>query len=198
MTFITSEMKKGALMILLRRAGRNPIHRSLHLFLLVNFVFLPTIFFGGCSGCPYSFSGASIPPHLKSIAIPVADDRSGSGEPTLRDKLTQKLTQRFLDDNSFRITERNNADAVLECAVSQVTDAPAIITAGESVQVMRVTVVVQVAYKDLVEKKLVFEKSFSDFGDYPSGGSLDQRSRAIETALDKITEDILLNTVSGW
>ena len=65
-------------------------------------LFLIGIFsnFAGCFGCPYSFSGASVPPHLKTIAIPFAEDRSGSGEPGLRELLTEKLTQKFIDDNN--------------------------------------------------------------------------------------------------
>lgn len=33
------------------------------------------------AGCAYSFTGSSVPNHLKTIAIPFAIDRSGSGKP---------------------------------------------------------------------------------------------------------------------
>ena len=42
--------------------------------------------------CIYSFTGAAVPTHLKTIAVPVADDRSGAGEPGLRELLTNQLT----------------------------------------------------------------------------------------------------------
>lgn len=57
-------------------------------------VVLTAINFTSC--CAYSFTGASVPEHLKTIAIPIADDRSGSGEPNLRENLTQKLIQSLL------------------------------------------------------------------------------------------------------
>jgi len=148
--------------------------------------------------CIYSFRGAAVPQHLKTIAIPIADDRSGAGEPGLRELLTDQLTQKFIDDNTLQVTERTNADAVLECTVTSLSDAPSVITAGENVTSRRVTISIKVIYRDLVQRKTIFDKSFSNYGEYPSGGSIDERRGAIETAIDRITEDILLDTVSGW
>ncbi len=153
---------------------------------------------GNFNCCFYSFTGASVPQHLKTIAIPVADDRSGTGEPGLRELLTDQLTQKFIDDNTLQVTERTSADAILECTITSLPDAPAVVGAGENVETRRITLTVNVIYKDLVERKIIFNKSFSNYGDYPSAGSIADRRTAIETAVDKVTEDILLNTVSGW
>lgn len=166
--------------------------KALFLFLvlisvLVNF---------GCGA--YSFTGASVPPHLKSIAIPVVDDRSGSGEPGLREMLTDKLIQKFIDDNTLQVTEKNKADALLECTITSLSDAPSVVAAGEQVQSRRITISVQVSYKDLVKRKTIYQKSFSNYGDYASTGSIAERNSAVENAIDNISEDILLETVSGW
>lgn len=77
----------------------------------------------GCS-CPYSFTGASIPAHLKTLAIPYASDQSGSGEPMLSQNFTNTLTRKFTDDNSFIITDKTKSDAVLECAIVGISDNP--------------------------------------------------------------------------
>lgn len=152
--------------------------------------------FAGC--CVYSFTGASVPEHLKTIAIPIADDRSGGAEPGLREKLTEVLTQKFIDDNTLQVTDKSSANAVLECTVVSISDAPAIVTAGEQIAVRRITISVSVVNKDLVKRKNIFEQTFSNYGDYPSGGSIDLRRNAIDEAIDKIAQDILLATVSGW
>ncbi len=86
-----------------------------HFFIFL-FIILSSINFTGC--CAYSFTGASVPSHLKSIAIPTADDRSGSGEPGLRELLTDNLTQKFIDDNTLQVTNKNNADALLNCVIT--------------------------------------------------------------------------------
>lgn len=152
--------------------------------------------FAGC--CVYSFTGASVPEHLKTIAIPIADDRSGGAEPGLREKLTEVLTQKFIDDNTLQVTDKSSANAVLECTVISISDAPAIVTAGEQIATRRITITVSVVNKDLVKKKNIFEQTFSNYGDYPSGGSIDSRKNAINEAIDKIAQDILLAAVSGW
>jgi hypothetical protein len=47
-------------------------------------------------------------------------------------------------------------------------------------------------------RKKVWEKTFSNWGDYVSGTGLSQRSEGIREALRKLSEDVLLETVSGW
>lgn len=150
------------------------------------------------SCCVYSFTGSSVPEHLKTIAIPVAQDRSGAGIPGLRESLTQELITQFIDDNSLQVTERSQADAMLECTIISFTDAPSIVGAGENVEQRRVTIVVQVIYKDLVKKINVFDNRFSNYGDYKSGTSESLRIEASDVAVNKIAEDILLAVVSGW
>lgn len=154
--------------------------------------------FTGCSGCPYSFSGASVPPHLKTIAIPFTEDRSGSSEGGLRELFNTQLTQKFINDNNLAISDRINADAILETAIVSFSDLPAVVTGGETLASRRVTITVLVVYRDLVKKKVIFERQFSNYGDYASGGGFAERTKGIETAVDKITDDILLETVSGW
>ncbi len=160
------------------------------------FIFTSMSNFTGC--CAYSFTGASVPPHIKTIAIPVCNDRSGAGEPGLPQTFTDKLTQKFIDDNTLQVTDKQNANAVLECTITSLRDAPAVITGGENVTKRRMTVTVQATYKDLVKRKTVFEKSFSEYSDYSPDEGLNARSAAIDDAVDKLTEDILLDTVSGW
>ncbi len=163
---------------------------------LILLVAITVLNFNGC--CGYSFTGASVPPHLKTIAIPIAEDRSGSGEPGLRELFTEKLTRFFIEDNALEVAERTNADAVVECSIVSVTSGPVVITSGETVSSLRITVSVKAVYRDLVQRKTVFDKNFSNYGDYSASGSFEDRRAAIESALDKIAEDILLETVSGW
>lgn len=154
--------------------------------------------FGGCVGCPYSFSGASVPPHLRTIAIPYTEDKSGAAEPGLREKFTENLTKKFIDDNNLKITDKTRADAVLETIIASVSDANSVISGGETVTSRRITVYVQAVFRDMVKKKTVYEKQFSNYGDYASSSGREGRNDAIQKAIEKITDDILLETVSGW
>jgi len=151
------------------------------------------------SGCSYSFTGASVPEHLKTIAIPVGIDRSASGEPSLGDNFTNELIQKFIDDNTLQVTEKVKADALLECTITTLSDSPAVVSGGENVTSRRINITVKAVYKDLVKRKTIFEKNFSNYGDYTNEGDIiTVRNEAIATAIDKITEDILIGVVSNW
>lgn len=150
------------------------------------------------AGCTYSFTGASVPPHLKTIAIPAVEDQSGFGDPTLRDSFTRDLMQQFTSDNTLEISDRANADAVLEGVITDVRDAPAVLQDGENVSARRISVSVRMTFQDLKLRKKVWEKTFTQYGDYPSGGGLAQRKEGVDEAVRKLTEDILNETVAGW
>jgi hypothetical protein len=149
-------------------------------------------------GCVYSFTGASVPAHLKTIGIPLVDDQSGFGEPGLREEFTQELTNLFISDNSLQVTDRSSADALLVGAIASISDAPSVVQQGEQVSKRRITVTVKYTFQDMKLRRKVWEKNFSNWGDYDSGGGLSQRKVGLQEAIRKITEDILLETVSGW
>jgi hypothetical protein len=150
------------------------------------------------SGCSYSFKGGSVPSHLKTVAIPIMEDQSGYGDPALRDLFTQKLVERFTNDNTLQLTDRNTADSMLEGVVTDVKDTPEVLQDGEQVTLRKIIVTVRMTFQDLKLRKKVWEKSFSDWGNYPSGGGLTQRNEGVQKAVEKLTEDILNETVAGW
>lgn len=151
-------------------------------------------------GCAYSFTGASVPPHLRTIAIPIFFDRSGSGEPDLNNKFTNLLIQKFIDDNTLQVTDKSNSDSVLEGTVTSLTDSPVVISGNETITAQRITITVHAVYKDLIKRRTIFDRNFSNYTDYKldGGNVVAARNKAIEETIDKITEDILLGVVSNW
>src|SRR5512135_1553228 len=144
------------------------------------------------SGCPYSFTGASVPAHLKTIAIPLVDDQSGFGEAGLREKFTTALTNLFISDNTLAVADRSTADAILEGAITSVRDAPSVVGQGEQVRQRRVTVTVKFVLKDMKLRRTMWEKTLSNWGDYDSGGGASQQDAGIQEAIRKLSEDVLL------
>jgi len=150
------------------------------------------------AGCPYSFTGASVPAHLKTIAVPLVDDQSGFGEAGLRETFTTMLTDRFISDNSFDVADRTTADCIMVGIITAVVDAPQVVGQGEQVTARRITMSVKCTFQDMKLRKKIWEKNFSNWGDYDSGGGFSQRSAGIQEAIRKVTEDIVLEAVSGW
>ncbi|MDD8017251.1 MAG: LptE family protein [Bacteroidota bacterium] len=146
------------------------------------------------TGC-YSFTGSSVPPHLKTVAIPLVEDVSGFGEAGIREKFTRKLIDLFVNDNSLQIGERTTSDSIIEGTIVSITDAPFVISGGEVVKTRKVTITVRASFTDMKFRKKVWEKDFSNYGQYDQG---QPRTAAVEDAVNKVAEDILLETVSGW
>ncbi len=161
-------------------------------------VILPAAILLAWSGCIYSFKGSSVPAHLKSVAVQLFDDQSGSGEPGLREQLTNKLIDRFKQDNSLAISDQSHADSMIEGTISSLTDQPLVVTSGEAVTRRHIIVSTNVKYQDVKLHKKVFEKQFSNWGDYDVSGGPAGRATAVSAAIDKLAEDILNETVSGW
>jgi len=156
------------------------------------FIFHFSFFIFGC----YSFTGSSVPPHLHTVAVPLFEDLSGFGEPNLREKLTRKVIDLIVSDNSLQIVDRTNSDSIIEGAVTNINDAPSIIAPGEQVRTRRVTVTVKASFTDMKLRKKVWEKDFSRWGEYVQGSQ--SRTAAIDEAIKQIAEDMLIETVSGW
>ena len=116
-------------------------------------------------GCAYSFTGASVPAHLKTVAIPLVDDQSGFGEPGLREKFTTEIIQLFTADNSLEVSDRNTADSIIEGAIVSISDAPAVVSQGEQVTRRRVTVSARFAFQDRNSEKKSGRRRF------PTGGT---------------------------
>jgi hypothetical protein len=151
------------------------------------------------SGCFYSFTGASVPSHLHTIAIPVVDDRSGSAEAGLSESFTSALTQKFINDNTLQLAGIANADAVIESTILSFSDVPSVITSGEQITQNKITITVRSVFRDRVLKKVVFDRQFSNNSLYNINDNVfSNRQDAIKAAIDLVSEDILIATVSNW
>jgi hypothetical protein len=105
----------------------------------------------------------------------------------------------FTNDNTLQLADRNNADSMLEGVITDVKDIPSVLEGGtEQVTTRRMVVTVRMTFQDMKLHKKIWEKTFSNWGDYPSGGGLTQRNAGVTEAVRKLTEDILNDTVAGW
>lgn len=148
------------------------------------------------TGC-YSFTGGSIPPHLKTLSIPLADDASGFGQPQLRELLTQQILQAFRRDNAFTLVE-DRADAVLTVTIANISEETATVQQGEAERDKKVVVTANVVYEDRVKQKVIWQKPMPATIAYDIASGLQGRDAALQRALQQIANDILLSVVSGW
>ena len=155
----------------------------------------------GLSGCSYySFSGASIPSNLETIAIPLAVDNTVSPVPTLGRDLTDLLSNRFVGRTRLSLTtNESNADALLSVRITRYTNEPRGVTGDERASLNRVTVRVEARYLDQTTNEELLERSFSGFGDYdPVEDGLDGERVAVQQALERLADDLFSAATSNW
>lgn len=170
--------------------------RSFWIILYLSPVFLCAAVIGGCA---YSFTGASVPAHWKSIAIPLFDDESNFGQPSLREDLTNRLIQKFQQDNTLQLADRQSANVELRgVIISIIADQPIAVSQGAQASRLQLTLKTRVKLIDHTTNKEVWNKDFTATGDYPAASGPDGRQLGLETAMENMTDDLLLETVSAW
>jgi hypothetical protein len=153
------------------------------------------------SGCAYySFSGATIPSRLNTVAIPLVVDNTISPINTLDQTLTDFLTSRFVGQTRLRLqTNEQQADALLEARIQSYENEPTSVSGDEVASRNRVSIRVSVTYYDQVEDQEMLNQTFSSFGEYdPAASGLDGERTAAQQALENIADDIFTAATSNW
>ena len=163
-------------------------------------IFLLVFFCLAYFGCGvYGFRGNNPPPGINSIAVPTFTDASGFSAPTLAEDFTQQLKNKITNDNTFRIADRKISDGILKCTITSVKDDALVIASGETVSRRKITIIVNVVFENLKKQKTIWDKNFDNYGEYSSSNdAFSERAVGIEVAIERITEDILIDLTSNW
>ena len=155
------------------------------------------LFLQGC----YSFTGASLPPYIKTVAVPPFEELSGAGVAQLGAEFTEKLIDTIESQSSLHIeSDISQANALVEAAIVSFSDEPSQIgSETERAITNRITIVVRASFIDQVEKKPFFTRiSFNGFEDYNVGDFVGQEE-AIEAAIDQIVDDLFNRMlIANW
>jgi hypothetical protein len=143
----------------------------------------------------YSFKGA-LPSNLKNIAIPLFEDNTAY--PGVREDLTNKVVDAFVLDNTLTVVDESQADLILTGTITSINQRASVLAQGESVEEYQIYVNVKVTCDDVRNSKKLWQKTISQYGVMQGTGSQDERDAAIAEAVEKITEDILNNTLGNW
>ncbi len=145
--------------------------------------------------CMYSFKG-SLPPHIRSIAIPLFENQTA--EYRINETITDLLIQQFLQENVLRITDEKAADSVLEGAVTRISDSPYTYDEAEQVQDYRVTIGLRIRWYDAVQDQVRLEETVSGWGVYDAQQATTTRQDGIQEAIEKIAQDIINSITANW
>lgn len=165
------------------------IYKKNNIFLIVVSILI-------LSGCGYySFKGA-LPSHIQSVAIPIFIDKSGY--PGMLEKVTDAVIESFISDNTLKVVDESKADIIINGTIQSVSQKAAAIKAGETVSEYQMHVTIKVLCEDLKKSKKLYDKVFRQYGILSSSGGQDEKDKAIDDAIQLITEDIINTTLGGW
>lgn len=146
----------------------------------------------------YGFNGASIPPEVKTINIKYFPNNASLVEPTLSQKITDALRDKFTSETNLSLVN-TGGDLILEGSITGYKTMPVAIQEDDEAALNRLTITVDVAYTNTFDETMSFESSFSRYEDYSSSKNL---SDVQELLIDEInlilTEDIFNKAVVNW
>ncbi|HIG74737.1 MAG TPA: hypothetical protein EYQ24_09250 [Bacteroidetes bacterium] len=149
-------------------------------------------------GC-YTFSGASLPPDLQTVAIPPVESRAGSGPADLDQRLANALVERFADRTRLSLEpDEAEADLVVRATVERYTVAPAAVTGDEVAALNRVTLGVRVVATNRLDESDLLDRAFTATADYAPAEGLAGESDAAQRALEQIAQDAFTAATSDW
>jgi hypothetical protein len=174
--------------------NRNPgmKHRNIILVLLTASVLI------SCR-VNYSFTGASISPNTKTIAIPYFQNNASFVEPTLSRTLTDGLRDYFTTQTNLEQV-KSGGDLDLQGTITEYSIVPQAIQGNETAALNRLRITVSVKFTNRNEPKQNFENTFSRFADYSSSEPLTPalQSALIKDITDQLVQDIFNKSVVNW
>ncbi len=170
------------------------------------------------SGCMFYSMAGSIPPHIKSIAIPLVENQTA--EFAMAETVTDNLVSKFTEENILRVTNEKGADSIMKGVILKVDDGPYTFSKEEAVTEYRFTVSIKMEWLDAVNDKVLLTKQYSGWGAYGLSGDIsadgidndgdgaidgddideigDPREFATKVAVEKIAEDVLNDILTSW
>jgi len=155
----------------------------------------------GVGACAYTTSSVSLPPHLKTIAIPVFEN--GTNEYTLEQDLTDAVVQRFVSDNHLRVVDERSADAVLKGRIILYKNSVFGISPQNLAQEYRVTIGISAVFKDQVKNRELWSdqnlvKTANYYVQNVPGHGASTELEGRKQAIAKLADEILTRSVQGW
>ncbi|MFN0048385.1 MAG: LptE family protein [Cytophagales bacterium] len=167
-------------------------HFPLHFLVVI-------ILISALSSCGvYNFTGANIPPEIKTVSVVNFTNQTGLGPPRLPQNFTEKLRD-YMQSNSTLRGVNKDGDLQFEGSIVGYTITPQAPTAQELSSRNRLTISIKVKYINTVKEKEGFEAPFFFYFDYPQSQSLSQvEDQAIEEITNQIVFDIFNKALSNW
>jgi hypothetical protein len=124
------------------------------------------------AGCGYSFRG-TLPTHIQTIAVPIFTNHTS--EPAVENVITRAVVEAFSTNGRLRVVGRERADSLLEGEITGYQLVSLAFDPSAAVRRYRLVVTMNLRYRDLRERTLLFDQSgFQERADFQVGAAVSQ------------------------
>lgn len=161
-------------------------------------ILIPALLLFFIAGCGiYSFTGSSLPKHLRTVMI--QQFLNQSLEPNVAEEVTQRISQEILTGNLLRIVNENG-DATIQGKIISYSNNPYTFSALETKQInvnqYIVRIVADVEFMDNTKNEPLYKGSITGEGVYDFGSQTEQDGKI--KAIRQLVEKVMQNSVQGW
>lgn len=150
-----------------------------------------------CSG-GYSFTGASIPPGVKTISVATFPNYAPTVNPQLSQKLSDDLRNMFSSQTPLTVVNDDGQMQLSGEIVGYDTRASAL-SSSDEVSMNRLTITIRVKFVNTVDPDADFEQQFSRYRDYAASQDFSAvESGLVEEIVSELCEDVFNKAVVNW
>jgi hypothetical protein len=151
-----------------------------------------------CSACGvYSFSGASV--EGKTIHFGVLENHARNVLPILSPSLTDKIRNRILSQTGLAPQNSGTTDYDLSGSITAYEVTVSGVQNTQQVSQNRLTISVEIVFKNRINTKADFTQTFSRFADFPASQSLQAvETRLIDDIGTQLADDIFNKAFVNW
>jgi hypothetical protein len=146
----------------------------------------------------YSLNGASIPMEAKTISVQFFSNNTTLGSPSISQKFTEKLRDMVSTQTNLALMKQNG-DLEFEGSITDYNIAPVAIQSTDQAALNRLSMTVNVKFKNKFDATKNFEQAFTRFADYKTSSSLSAEEDNLLLEINRqLTEDIFNKAFNNW
>jgi hypothetical protein len=147
----------------------------------------------------YSFSGASIPPHIKSCQVLQFDNLSSRYDLLLSQKLTDLLIEKIESYDLLTIENDKNSNSKIIGTIKSFTDNVRSKIDDDTVDKREIKIVITIQLFDNINNKpIVKQRSLSKVKEYDEADGDEGFNKVLEEILEEISDAAALALISNW
>ena len=157
---------------------------------------LTVVFMTACG--IYKFNDTSIAPDVHTISVYTIENKAMKVNPMLSNTLTVALQDKYRKLTKLEMLE-DGGDLEVSGYITSYEVTPTAVTSEEVAAQNRLTITVQITFKNNKHPEEDFDTSFAAFQDFDSTISLDAvEAQLVDEIVEILVEDIFNKTVANW